>query len=179
MKILTLDVSSTCTGYAVGMVLDGQISRGWSPTMTPKLIGGGLIVPDDRKDPPLIRISTMVIHVHAIMVAHPGVTTIVMEIPSGKVHRRLRRPSGGPIYGMAVGAVWWALHQTYQPLPIVTTPDNEWTKGVRKHKRAETVALEYPQVAEQLRTHDPGHDMADAIGLLLWYCRQHRALADS
>ena len=154
MKILSIDPSSTKTGYAVF----DDAKRG------EKLIEAGNVhgKADAR---PLDRVEAMIQELYIILTEHE-VNTILIEIPDGKVHGRLQGVNMGglAIYGMAVGAVWWAMRGRWAGVKPISV--NEWTNGVPKAERAATTQLRHP---EQDLTKDSGHDAADAIGMADWW----------
>lgn len=159
-RVLGVDPSSSHTGYAV---LDG-------PEV---LIDCGVLRPNRDADPPLLRIETMITELQAVVAEHePDVA--VVEVTSGKISRRIKRfqPSGLPVYGMAVGAVWREL-VVLMDGAVVAVAENEWTGGVPKYTRRLAVCSQFPQYA-QGQTRDPGADAADAIGLAQWYLAKRK-----
>jgi Holliday junction resolvasome RuvABC endonuclease subunit len=150
MKLLALDPSSTCTGYAIG-------------TSWRHLLEAGKLKPKRAADKALIRIRTMCWELEKLIEEHAP-DRVVVEVPSGKTHHRLgKNVSHLPIYGMAVGAVLatcWHLG-----LVTDTTADNEWTRGKPKDDRKAYIAGMFKSYDA---SQDKGGDVADAIGLMLW-----------
>lgn len=153
MKVLGLDPSSTLTGYAV-------MSR---PT---KILDAGHLRPNGAKKPAWDRIVTMVTSLRFLLRDYrPKV--IVIEVPTRSVGLRHKGKGAGlAIYGMAVGAACWEASVFGSSLVCVDA--NTWTGGVSKFKRQHLIAAEFPEYKEQL-DRDRGGDLADAIGLCLWW----------
>ncbi len=151
-KIIAIDPSSKCTGYAV---LDGPC----------KIIDAGLLKPRRQSHPAIIRIGDMVNDALGIIAEH-DLKGGVVEITEGKVSRRHGTGGGAglAVYGMAVGAFWWAMHSALGM--CIATTENNWTHGVTKARRAVVVRGMFPTYRS---IDDPGLDVADAIGLGLWF----------
>jgi len=160
---LFLDPSSTRTGYAI-------MKR---PAV---ILEAGHLKPRRRDDSAEDRITTMAIDLEELIRKRPP-SSIVIEIPSGKVHGRLR--GNAPhlvVYGMAVGAMYWAARSAVDSIPggIHLVNANEWTRGQSKAKRCRLIAAEFPAYAKDFAS-DSGGDMADAIGLgVWWYAKERR-----
>lgn len=157
MKLLALDPSTTCTGYAVMRSSDD-------------LFDAGIIRPPTTAKTPLERIESICKEVAALIAEiHPHY--MVIEVPSGHVAARIAEESGGAglsVYGMAVGAVvhtaWIAMGSS----ELVWTPDESWTQGIAKQVRRLAIMAEFSWANEQFEK-DSGSDMADAIGLAQWW----------
>jgi hypothetical protein len=152
---LTLDPSSTRTGYAAW-------NDDWS------LREAGYFGPTRMKDIALDRIDAMIRDLeHFVVEKRPRL--IVIEIPSGKVGSGQRRGAGASltIYGFAAGAVY-AWCRTLSGVDVRTATERAWTNRVPKAKRAKLIAMEFPQYAKAMEL-DGGGDVADAIGLGLWF----------
>lgn len=164
MKIIAVDPSSTRTGYAV---------------MQPpgKVIEGGYLTPRRCRDEPIVRATAMGRELRDLIAGeHPH--DVVVEVTSGKVQARHRGGGAGlAVYGMAVGLILgaalygqvccpkhWGTHWVYE---------NEWTQGRPKDARRERLRIEYPQYAAAFAA-DSGGDLADAIGLGLWWFGERR-----
>lgn len=154
--IVGIDPSSTTTGYA-RMTLAGEL-----------VDAGRFIAP--RKDTPLRRILYMR---QAVAELVRGVPAVVIEITTGKVAARHRGGGAGlAVYGMAVGAILVEAEHVCDNVLAVT--ENVWTEGVRKMQRRREIAVMFPAYSAIVKR-DPGGDVSDAIGLCLWWLRQHRA----
>jgi hypothetical protein len=173
-RIVSLDPSMKACGWAV--MEPGQV-----------LLEAGVTTPSPRKGDSRVRIESLCSQWTSLLRAwSPSV--IVVEWTTGHVIRS-RHGGGGSglsIYGMVVGAlwresVWWArtLPPGQERPQIVTVPENTWTGGRPKMRkggqrfvsRVDIVAGLFPQYRPQ---EDPGGDIADAIGLNLWWQREHR-----
>lgn len=153
MKLLAIDPSSSCSGYAV-----------MSDERT--LIECGKLKPTRAKDGPNTRIRTMVNEALQLIAEHQP-DWVVVEDTSGKVARRHGGGGGAglAIYGKAVG---WFICQMEQRMPgrVTCVVENLWTRGVSKPKRQAFIASLYrPYDPKQ----DTGGDVADAIGLGRWW----------
>ena len=79
------------------------------------------------------------------------------------------------VYGMAVGALWATLKSEMGlkpgprgPIIIDTVDERTWTKGVPKRTRQRRIGFAFPAYANVMAV-DSGGDVADAIGLCLWW----------
>lgn len=160
--LLSLDTSSTATGYAVFH------GRG--------LVCCGVIRPKATL-PALDRVGLIVADVEALTDA-AAPDEIVMEISSGKVHGRIAKASGLAVLGHAQGAIWEAVRR--RMIPLTTVAENEWTKSKKKADRAAHFAGMYLTYADfaKIQWHatkgctskaDPGFDAADAVGIGDWF----------
>lgn len=157
MKLLSLDPSSSCTGYAV---FDAT-----------ELVDAGKLLPNRAKDVPNDRIDAIVAELVKLVTEHrPDV--IVMEDTSGKVSKR--HGSGGgaglAIYGKAVGEIRRAMKITGIPVDCVL--ENEWTRGTSKGNRQMWCAAKYSRQYDP--NADPGGDVSDAICLGDWWLEKQR-----
>ena len=156
-RVLAIDPSSTCTGWAV---LDGL-----NPA---DLIDGGLIRPD-RGASSLLRIQETVDDVlHLLPEYQPD--RLVIEIPSGKAGTGSKRgaKSALAIYGLAVGAVWQGCRAAFSG-PVAAVDERTWIHA-SKERRALAIEAYYP--GRYRMSTDKGLDLADAIGLGRWYLQQ-------
>jgi len=157
---LFLDPSSTRTGYA--------LMRG-----AEEVGDAGYLRPERASDPAMIRCLDMGLEVEGLIQEFEPDWAIV-EIPSGKVHRRLAGRSGGAglsVYGMAVGVILGVCNWHLGRRQLHGVTENEWTGGVPKGKRCQLLAAQFPAYAERF-ARDPGGDVADALGLGEWWYRQ-------
>jgi hypothetical protein len=178
-KIFSLDPGSKQTGWAVLSYPEQQ------------LLDAGLLLPERTRDTPAARLTAMKQDLLALLTLHKP-AAIVVEWTSGKVIAG-RHGGGGaglPIYGVAVGALWqvceqWAaeMRQAGGTCAVVLVPENEWTQGRPKQRRQiggraalSRVDLIERRFPEYIPAQDPGGDVADAIGVNLWYQRKRRML---
>ncbi len=173
MKILSLDPSSTCCGWAV---LTGE---------KPNLSGFGVLkAPSSAKS--LSRIDWLAGGVAGLngLVREERPDVVVMEWTSGKVHGRIGRASGLAVLGQAQGAIRQAVRGL--GVRVETVSENEWTGSVPKSTRARRVALEFASYRDfagdwlhggKCLENDKGLDVADAIGLGVWWLRRHQYAA--
>lgn len=166
--ILSLDPSSTIIG--------------WAFLCKPRaLVEAGLIRPDSPRAAPIDRIRSMVRDLRELLSEHVP-DEILVEVTSGKVGLRRHKGHGAglAVYGMSVGAVWqacesWAAQDLFGPGPkprVHAIDENTWTRGQAKSRRIAAVAADFPQYDAAT---DPGGDMADALGLVSWFCREQTA----
>jgi len=173
MIILALDPSSTCTGCA--LLDDSEATLNG----TPRLIEAGLIRPARPRARSFERVESMTVDVSQLLNTHsPNV--ILVEFPS--THTGARHQGAGfglAVYGFAVGAMWqccrqWLSDAAHSPRTVQASrgcscilADN-WTRRVAKSVRQRQISLLFPSYRA---ADDPGGDIADALGLALWYCR--------
>lgn len=161
MTVLGVDPSSTRTGYAV--MKDANT-----------VVDAGFFTPKHRLDAPILRILQMTADLAAVIeLAKPSVT--VVEITSGKAGRGSRAGAGPhlAVYGMAVGAMYHAAHRCMCGM-VCPALENVWTRGVPKRRRQIAIAAQFPEYGEMMGK-DTGGDVADAIGLCLWWFNGGRA----
>ena len=160
MKLIALDPSSSCTGYAVfanGKLIDAGRLRGKSAATA------------------LYRISAMRLDLLNELLAEHQPQTIVIEMPLEKQHTRTPgKKSGLPIWGMAAGALWatclqYADETTDGPCSVYPVSNTLWTRGKSKDARQLAVKMEH-------KGYDPakdrGADVSDAIALGQWWLAQ-------
>jgi Holliday junction resolvasome RuvABC endonuclease subunit len=167
--ILSLDPSSTCTGWAVLKPGEVYVASG---RLLPVPVRG---VPKGYE--PYQRIASMCQGLVDLL-GHYQPGTIVIEFTSGKRAGRLgTNVSGLAIYGAAVGAIWreavnWADHNASCVKGVL---ENEWTGSRPKFSRGRTVGR-VVIAAAMFRNYDPeadkGGDEADALMLGVFYQRQ-------
>lgn len=158
MKLLSIDPSSTCTGYAV---LNDEA-----------LLDAGKLRPNRVKDKPNERIDVMVADL-VKLVAEYGPGIILMEDTSGKVSRRHGKGGGAglAIYGKAVGEVRRAMMITGVRVECIL--ENEWTRGCsEKAERKLWCQAAYPTQYDPAK--DEGGDVADAIKMARWWLEVQR-----
>lgn len=107
-----------------------------------------------------------------------GVTRIVMEWQSHLRAAGCRNANGLATLGQAQGDVRGVIRHVFPDIPIGLVSEREWTKpesggrNLSKIERAESVkhlCPDYGLAIEKDPKIDPGLDMADAVGLGLWW----------
>jgi Holliday junction resolvasome RuvABC endonuclease subunit len=161
--LLSLDVSSTACGWAVG-----RIESDASPT----ILDFGVIKPTASWDSTR-RTDWMSMKIASLVQKH-DVAAVVMEFQS-HCHTG-KRVQGLAVLGQAQGAVRAYLAMTHK---VETVTEREWTrrngKNQKKEARAEYVKQVVPDYAARAAEDprfDPGLDASDAIGLILWRAGQ-------
>ena len=151
-RILAIDPSLTCTGWAVvageRLIECGRILLGRGSTAR--------------------RAHTLYRRLAQICLGFSPPHYVVIEVPSGKVARRMGGIGAGlTTYGMAVGATIVAVCASCKGGAYsVICMDESWTRGIPKFRRQTQIAALYPGYAGGPL--DPGGDMSDAIGLALY-----------
>ncbi len=158
------------------LALDPSTTRvGWAVFVGHELKVAGVLTPRRTKDAYLDRIASFVDGVVDLVEFHKP-ATVVVEVPSGKAARGSMPGMAGTqaIYGMAVGAVWAHLWDTLGAAggSVETVTEREWTRSVRKERRAALVRLEHPELEWVA---DRGMDMADAVGIGKWWLSERNA----
>jgi len=155
-RLLTLDPSSTCTGYALF-------------TSGAELIDAGRLKPAKTLSA-VDRIDQIVSDVQHL-IAEEMPTCIVIEITTGKSAGRLtRKVQGLGVYGMAVGAIRQACRDAMGKENVTSIEENVWTNSIPKRKRLQLLRIALP---EYRAGKDPGGDAGDAIDLGLWWLGQN------
>lgn len=162
VKIIALDPSSTCVGYAV--------LTGLQPS---DLVDGGLITAKPASLPPVARLRQFAADLELLLREHADAGLVAIEIPSGHVNHGRNRGSGAglTVYGMAVGYVLAHVEAAMvacmgKETILCTAKETDWTGSQRKTTRATLIAATYRGRYD--RRSDPGLDVADAIGLARW-----------
>jgi hypothetical protein len=157
--VLSLDPSSKAVGWAV---MTGPAC----------VLQGGIITPPNNAAPARERIYRMAQELRGLLrEIRPG--RILIEWPSGHVGTKRHRGGGAglSVYGCGVGYIV-ATADAYCEFDaiaeVVTITETDWTRGVRKPERQAAVISLLPQYDASL---DPGGDLADAIGLAVWWFR--------
>jgi Holliday junction resolvasome RuvABC endonuclease subunit len=155
MLLLSLDPSSTRTGYAL---MHGAEDR--------QLVEAGILKPTTTKDA-RTRIRQMAADLRALL-AETAPDEIVIEVPGSQVSRgRHAGGAGLTIYGTAVGYLLAVLDH-HAADRVIEVDAWVWTKGQQKAKRTTRVGAMYRNYDERK---DRGGDCADAIGLGRWWLR--------
>lgn len=161
MKLLTIDPSSTLTGYAV---------------MTdPETIEDcGYLRPGNPKGSSIDRTDSICDSLELLVWEHKP-DHVMIEVPSGHVRVTKFGAQGLTLYAFAAGAQHAILRRYVQvrnakpPGATLWRVDEQaWTKGRTKSQRAEALFSEFPKLRKKLAA-DTGGDIADALGLGLYW----------
>ncbi len=162
MKLLSLDPSSTRTGYAV--------TTGPAPS---EILHAGYFTPRPQRLSAYERIGQMVTDLQELL-EEERPAAVLIEMPDGKIHGRKRRSGGAgqSIYGAAAGALWQAVRAAPSWAEggpgLVTVDPNTWTRSRTKAQRHAELARLCPAYAAIVAS-DAGGDVGDAIGLAWWW----------
>lgn len=165
MTTIAIDPSTKCIGWAV---LDGARSLRAFGRVTPARVTASA---EDR-------VWSMVSVLDATLAKHVHEKgDAVVEITSAP---RLGKGKGISqraliAVGAAAGAVCYMLLESGHANMVTTVTDREWTRNMPskdrpKEKRAQRIPLIFPECANM---HDPGRDIADAIGLGVWHLERN------
>jgi len=142
-----------------------------------QLIRAGLLLPDNKKASSEVRIGDMCKSLWTLLnYWQPG--TILIEWTSGKVGKRHGgRGAGLAVHGAATGALWrevlawlrWQPPENQLKTKVILIRENTWTRQIPKADRIAAIAATYPEYSSD---EDKGGDIADAIGLNVWYQRE-------
>lgn len=179
MKLLGIDPSSTCTGYAVltglaphelidaGRIRPSDAKALWDEvpaTVRPHWLGKDLAA--------MRRVESMLTDVSSIIAEHTP-DLVIVEIPSGKIGTGAKNRARGSLttYGYAAGVICercrWAVSFATPTGFVVPVTERQWTAGQgAKDKRQAAIAAHYCGIYDSSR--DTGGDVADAIGLARW-----------
>lgn len=171
MTLLSIDPSSTCTGYAVLSEKHELVDYGvWKPTGTKA-----------RKDP-FWRIEVMCQHLDGLL-AKCQFDHVVVEVSSGHVSSRHRGGGSGlATYGTAVGALWsWATIARKPLANVHVVYENEWTGGLpkRNYNGKYPINRHDQIVAEFKLPRETPDDITDAIGLGMWWFDHRKLLKEA
>lgn len=168
--IVSIDPSSTITGYAVMLDAETLVSAG---TFKP-VARDGLAVKDMK---PLQRIDQMLGDFHDLLVQTKP-RTIVIEVTTGKAGTGSKRGAGPAlaVYGMAVGAFWCHARTWCDPndhrCVLEAVDERTWISVPDKDMRQLQIAAQFPAYRECMKK-DRGADASDAIGIGLWWFGQN------
>lgn len=158
--ILSLDPSSTTTGYAVlsddgTKLIDAGKLRGKAGTRATD------------------RVLAMREGLIDVLTEHCP-RTVLIELPTEKQHtRNPERKSGMPVWAMAAGALWMvAFDWPYDEDTIAHVIPNTWTRGSTKAHRQRQASLCFPNYDA---TKDTGGDVSDAITMAMWWIGHRHA----
>lgn len=158
MILLSIDPSSTRTGYAV-----------MADKMT--LIEHGILTPAKTRHPPVLRVNAMIEELGDILKEYKP-DKIIVESPS-IAHGGIQARSGGAgaaIYGFAAGAIYQKCYEWSKETEAIEV--QKWTQRVPKLKRQQLICMAFTKYDPEK---DRGGDIADAIGLGLWWFSQKKA----
>jgi len=160
MKILSLDPSSSVTGYAV---TDYDSER---------VLEAGLCKPHKSRLPVRARVLSMLDDISKIIREHAP-SVYLVECPLGKQYTRTPgKISGIPVWAFAAGTVFGWLEAKTDGRNVWPISNVLWTAGKSKNARVIRAGLLMPGYDA---AHDKGADMADAICLAAWWIRQQKA----
>lgn len=158
MKVLFLDPSSTCTGYAI--FTDGTLQE------------AGRLTPQKTRDHALARIRAMGRELEKLA-DDQQFHAIVVEVSTSR-YGRSRKQGGAAtlhIYGMAVGYLLSVVE--YKAGTVAAVEANLWTSQVgSKELRKQDIARRFRGYYDARR--DPGGDVADAVALGEWWWSRRR-----
>jgi len=165
----------------------GSKKTGWALMRPPEqLVKAGLLLPDKQTAPSEFRIDAMCRSLWTLL-NYWQPKTIIIEWTSGKVGKK-RHHGGGAglaVHGAATGALYrecvawlrWQPPQNQLETTISLIKENEWCRSVSKRDRAAAVAATFREYKPE---QDSGGDIADAIGISIFYMREQRVrLAES
>ncbi len=153
--VMAIDPSSSCVGWALGAV---EASDMW-------VNNGGLIKPKAGLQP-IERVQAIVGQLWGLLESFKP-QVVVVEIPGGKSHRRVKAAAGAglSIYGMAAGAVWSTCYLHPDVGETHGLVESNWTPGLLKRHRPGRARILWPAYAHQAKA-DKGQDLADAVCML-------------
>lgn len=162
--ILSLDPSSTCTGYAVFGRGDGAWTLSEAGLLKPTKAGASLIY----------RVQWLVEDIRGIL-DYLAPRTVLVEAPGGKQYTRdPGKTSSLPAWAFAAGAAFGACHlwalENNSITDCIGVPIT-WTRGTTKDTRADAVHAQWPRFQWPKRK---GYDAEDAAALAWWWLNQRR-----
>ncbi len=157
---LSLDPSSTVVGWA-------------TMASATRLTSAGMITPPSRSSPSYERICSMRRDLRELL-DQTQPSTILLEWTKGKVGKRHQGLGAGlAVYGCGVGAIATECEHWVEGRPagtiVLPILENDWTRGVPKKDRQLAVAAMFDVYKVSA---DPGGDMADAIGMAVWWLKE-------
>ncbi len=148
-KLLAFDPSSSCTGWALGLRDDRDLQVCQADLLRPP-----------GKYRGWQKVRWMAVQARTV-IAQCKPDQIIIEVPSGKVHRGMKG-SGLSMYGAAAGAVdGECVHAAF----TVTVTPLDWARNFPKAKRPVRAVMLWPGYAA-IAAKDRGKDIADAVCLL-------------
>ena len=158
--LLSLDPSSTITGYALFSITPRGLHLKESGTLTGK-----------SGTDAVARVLEMRREL-LIMLREHRPRIMLVEIPTGKQYtRKGERTTGFPVWAGAAWALWmvcedWAERIEGHQCFVHPVSNTEWTRGQSKSVRQTMVTLQYPEYDAEK---DKGANKADAISMALWW----------
>lgn len=153
--ILSIDPSSTRTGYAV---LKGA-----------RLEEAGVLTGERTRDPALDRTIAIGVEVMKLVIDW-NPTTVLIEMPGSGPGTGSRRGASSSLiaYGVACGYIYGRLWCVKRELSfdLVPVQVNAWTAGWAKKDRQAAVMAMFPAYRAEA---DRGLDCSDAIALAWWH----------
>ena len=137
------------------------------------IVDAGYLRGVNADDPALTRILAMEEDLAELLVERKP-EMLLIEISTGKVNRKRHKGGGAGLstYGVAAGAMWRTARDIVGTERVITV-DESWTLGVPKKIRAGRIAMGYPKYKAAMEL-DGGGDVADAIGIGLWWINQQQ-----
>ena len=161
MRLLAVDPSSTCTGWAV---LDGARPRDYVDAGRIRLSG-------ELTD----RILSLRKGLHDVIQRHKP-RHVVIEIPNVKQHGRIPgRAQGQAIYGCAVGVAAGLCFARLGAAHVSLVSASEWTGRTSKAHRVDVMSRIYRAYhwGKRPQAHN---DVADALALGGWWFARQRMM---
>lgn len=162
--IVGIDPSSTATGIArlyEGEVVDLELVR--PPVRRPALTRSAIMAS---------RVADLLEAAECAPEASDRIRYVIVEVSTGKVHRRRQVPGAGAglaTYGTAVGMILWAARSAVGPGRVLTVTENVWTAGKPKGERLALLRIQFAAYREfESGGRDKGGDVGDALGLAAW-----------
>lgn len=153
----------------------GSKRTGWTVlTQREQLLQVSVLTGDKTTDPAEFRIAAMCRGLRELLDEwQPG--AVLIEWSSGHVGRQRHRGAGAGlvVYGIAIGALWqvvvaWA-RSCEPPAQVCCIEENLWTNRVPKEDHIAAIVQRFREYRIE---DDPCGDIADAIGLGLWWVRE-------
>ena len=164
MKILSLDPSSSATGWAL------------ADYDTERFLQAGFVTPEKRKAPVAFRADEMTNEISGLIREHAPTVVVVEAMTEKQYTRDPAIRSALPPCGWAMGWMGGWIDARYPDITVYPISNVEWTQGRggkdRKAKRQIEAKLLMPDYDPARDTKDA--DMADAICLGAWWIRQQK-----
>ena len=162
MRLLALDPSTRCTGYAVL----AHVGAGTA------LLDAGRLLPAKLAKPPLERMADMCDEISAIFREHEPITAAVIETAPGSPFLRRRRGHTNLLtYATGVGMMLREVQVRLGRGATFNVSAGTWARKSKAH-RQRVVAMSFPAYDAAA---DPGMDVSDAIALGLWFIAEQAA----
>lgn len=160
------------------LALDPSSTRiGWAVFSGAAVLAAGFTRPARTRDGYVERVVAMVDDLVYIVDANLP-RHVVIEVPSGRFGTGARNGASSvlALYGFAAGAVWMRMRclSLLSRMNVHVVNESEWTRSKPKAQRARVAQLTYPHLDW---SRDTGMDMADAVGIGLWWLDRQRIMA--